>query len=141
MMKKILLLVLAVVMLISCGKKEVKPVSQESKMATEAFALAETVKNAFIVKDDITLRKSSTEEGYKNITANTRGYDRIEFTFTPRWVEIENNQLNLNISWKSTWVVAGKSIEDRGMAIIVMDGVPLKISKVLRGNPFVMPPE
>jgi hypothetical protein len=139
MMKKILLILLVGVMLISCGKKEVKPVSQESKMTLEAFALAETVKNAFIVKDDITLKKSSTEEGYRDITKNTRGYDRVEFTFTPRWVEIENNQLNVNISWKSTWVVSGKSTEERGMAVFVMDGVPLKITKILRVNPFVMP--
>lgn len=137
-MKKILLLLLVGVMLISCGKKEVKQVSQGSKMAMEAFALAETVKNAFIVKDDITLRKSSSEEGYKDITANTRVYDSVEFTFTPRWVEIENNQLNVNISWKSTWVVSGKSTGQRGMAVFVMDGVPLKISKILRGNPFVL---
>jgi hypothetical protein len=101
MMKKILLIVLAGVMLVSCGKKEVKQVSQESKISMEAFALVETVKNAFVVKDTITLRKNSTEEGYKGITANTRTYESVEFTFTPRWVEIENDKLHVNISWKA----------------------------------------
>jgi len=139
MMKKILLLVLACVMLVSCGKKEVKPVSQESKIALEAFALADTIKNAFIVKDDITLKKNSTESGYKDITANTRAYDSVEITFTPRWVDIENNKLDVNISWKSKWTVSGKSSDERGMAVFVMEGTPLKVSSILRSNPFVMP--
>jgi len=138
-MKKILLLVLVGVMLVSCGKKEVKPVSQESKITMEAFALAETIKNAFIVKDNITLKKNSTESGYKDIASNTRSFDSVELTFTPRWVDIENNQLHVNISWKSTWVVSGKSTAERGMAVFVMEGTPLKISNILRGNPFVMP--
>jgi hypothetical protein len=139
MMKKILLLLLAGALLVSCGKKEVKQVSQDSMITLEAFALAETVKNAFVVKDDITLKKSSSEEGYRDIRANTRMYDRVEFTLTPRWVEIENNKLEVNIAWKSVWVVAGKSTEERGMAVFVMDGVPLKITKIHRGNPFVFP--
>ena len=138
-MKKILLLVLACVMLISCGKKEVKPVSQESRMTMEAFALADTIKNAFIVKDNITLKKNSTESGYKDITANTRLFDSVAITITPRWVEIENNQLHVNISWKSAWTVSGRSTAERGMAVFVMEGTPLKVSKILRGNPFVMP--
>jgi uncharacterized protein YcfL len=139
MMKKILLLVLACVMLISCGKKEVKPVSQESKMTMEAFALAETVKNAFIVKDNITLKKNSTESGYKDITANTRSFDGVEITFTPRWVDMEKDKLEVNISWKSTWIASGKSTAERGMAVFVMEGSPLKVSNILRANPFVMP--
>jgi len=138
-MKKVLLLLFVGVLLVSCGKKEVKQVSQESKLTQEAFTLTETVKNAFMVKDNITLKKSSTEEGYRDITTNTREYERVELTFTPRWVDIEGNQLHLNISWKSTWVASGRSTEERGMAVFVMEGIPLKISKVLRGNPFVFP--
>lgn len=138
-MKKILLLLLVGVLLVSCGKKEVKQVSQDSKITLEAFTLAETVRSAFVVKDDITLKKSSTEEGYRDIRANTRAYDRVEITFTPRWVEIENNQLQVNIAWKSVWVVAGNSTEERGMAVFVVEGVPLKVSKILRANPFIFP--
>jgi hypothetical protein len=138
-MKKILLVLLFGVLLVSCGKKEVKKVSPESKLITDAFSLAETVKNAFIVKDTITLQKSSTADGYKDITANTSAYDKVEITFTPRWVDIENNQLNVNISWKSSWVVSGKKTEDRGMAVFLMEGTPLKIIKILRANPFICP--
>jgi uncharacterized protein YcfL len=139
MMKKIMLLLLAVAMLVACGKKEVKQVSPESRTALEAFALAETVKAAFMNKDDITLKNSSTEEGYRHITANFRAYDRVDLTFTPRWVEIEGERLNVNISWKSTWIASGKSTEDRGMAVFVMQGTPLRIAGILRANPFIHP--
>ena len=108
-------------------------------MTTEAFALAETIKNAFIVKDNITLKKNSTDSGYKDITANTRLFDSVEIIFTPRWVDIDKNQLHVNISWKSAWIVSGKSRAERGMAVFVMEGTPLKVSKILRANPFVMP--
>ena len=138
-MKKIMLILLAGLMLVSCGKKEVKKESPESKLAQEAFSLTETIKDAFMVKDTITLKKNSTEAGYRDITANTRGYDRVEFSFKPRWVEIDNNQLQMNISWKSTWFISGKSTEERGMAVFIMEGAPLKVSKILRGNPFVAP--
>ena len=138
-MRRVLPLLVIGLMLISCGKKEVKPVSQESKVTQEAFALAEAVKNAFVAKDTITLQKNSTERGYKDITANTKTYDRVEISFNPRWVEIENNQLYINISWKSTWITAGSSTEERGMAVFLMEGTPLKISRILRGNPFIYP--
>jgi hypothetical protein len=87
----------------------------------------------------VTLKQNSTEKGYRDITANSRGYDRVDLTFTPRWVEIESDRLNVNISWKSTWVAAGKSVEDRGMAVFVMQGTPLKVAGILRANPFVHP--
>jgi len=139
LMKKILLLVFVCALFVSCGKKEVKPLSQESKTSQEAFILAETIKNAFVANDSNTLQKNSTEKGYRDIAANAKGYDSVEFTFTPRWVDIENNQILLNIAWRSTWVVAGRSIDDRGMAVFAMEGTPLKVSQILRGNPFILP--
>lgn len=138
-MKKILFVLLAGLMLVSCGKTEVKKESPESKLTQEAFRLAETVKDAFIVKDTITLRKNSTEAGYRDITANTRGYDRVELSFKPRWVEIDGDQLQMNISWTSKWMMSGRATEERGMAVFLMEGTPLKVSKILRGNPFLVP--
>jgi hypothetical protein len=138
-MKKIVILFFVVLSLVSCGKKEVKPVSPESATSLEAFALADTVMTAYISNDRETMKKNSTAEGFKDITANKKAYDRVELVFTPRWVEIENNQIYLNISWKSVWTNAGKKSEDRGMAVFVMDGKPLKVSKILRANPFIYP--
>ncbi|HYQ47676.1 MAG TPA: hypothetical protein VEP69_01300 [Thermodesulfovibrionales bacterium] len=137
-MKKTALILLICCLTVACGgKKEVKQVSPESKTATEAFALTETIKTAFIKNDTATLQKNSTETGMKDITANRKAYDSVDIFFTPRWVEIEGNQLMVNIAWKSSWTVSGRRSEERGMAVFVMEGTPLRVSKILRANPFV----
>lgn len=138
-MKKITLLLLATVLLLSCGgKKEVKQVSQESKSATEAFGVAETIKNAFVKKDLATIQKNTTEAGFKDITTGRQVFDSVDITFTPRWVEIEGDQILVNISWKSTWQLSGRKADERGMAVFVMEGNPLKVKKILRANPFIV---
>lgn len=141
-MRKIVLFLiglLAVTFLFSCGKKAVKPPSQESKTAEEAFALSEVIRDAFIRNDRDTIQKNTTEDGYKAVTANKKAYESLDLSFTPRWVEIEQTKVILNVTWKGTWTAAGKKTEDRGMTVLVMEGKPLKLSGVLRTNPFIFP--
>lgn len=141
MRKTVLVLMglLTVTFLFACGKKEVKIQSQESKTAEEAFALSEIIRDAFINNDRDAIRKNTTEDGYKIITANKKAYESLELSFTPRWVDIEQTKVMLNVSWKSKWTAAGRSTEDRGMTVFVMEGKPLKLSGVLRTNPFIFP--
>lgn len=136
-MKKTFLLFIVISLIFACGKKEIKPVSQESKTSMEAFTLAATLKDAFTSKDLTALQKNSTEDGYKDLTANRKPFDTVELNFTPRWVEIADNKVMLNVSWKSKWTASGKSTEDRGMGVFSMEGTPLKLTKILMANPFV----
>ena len=138
-MKKIALLIFAVALLVSCSKKEVKQVSQESKTASEAFAVAETIKAAFLKKDSATIQKNTSDIGFRDVTANKKVYDSVDITFTPRWIEIEGDRLLVNISWKSSWTISGRKADERGMAVFVMEGNPLRVAKILRANPFVFP--
>jgi hypothetical protein len=135
----LLTILFAAAVLCSCGKKEVKVASQESKTAEEVFALTEKIRDAFIKNDRDTLRISSTDGGFKDITANKKSYDSVELAFTPRWVEIEQTKVTVNVTWKSKWTAGGKKAEDRGMAVFVMEGRPLKLSGILRTNPFIFP--
>jgi hypothetical protein len=138
-MKKIALLLLASLLLLSCGgKKEVKQVTQESKAATEAFGVAETIRNAFVKKDSATIQRNATEAGFKDITAGRQVFDSVDITFTPRWVEIDGDKMLVNISWKSTWMQSGRKSDERGMAVFEMEGNPLKLSRILRANPFIL---
>ena len=123
----------------SCGKKEVKPVSEESKIAQEAFKLAEVIKNAYVKNDRLTIERNSTKEGYQELIAAMKSFDDAELFLTPRKVDIEDSTVYLNLTWNGTWTVGGKKTEDRGMAIFVMEGRPLKLSRVLRANPFIQP--
>lgn len=138
-MKNSLFLLACLILFSSCSSKEVKPVSPESKTALEAFALAETIRTSFLKNDLLTLQNNSLPEGYKDITVNRRPFDSVDLTFTPRWVEIEKDRVILNVAWKSLWTASGKSFADRGMAVFVLEGSPLKIAKISRGNPFIFP--
>jgi hypothetical protein len=138
-MKKTALLCCILFVLVACGKKEIKPVSQESKTALAAFALADTIRHDFVGKDLSAIRQNSTDKGYEDITSGNAAFDSLELTFTPRWVEIENQKVLVNISWTGSWVTGGKKKEDSGMAVFVMEGNPLKVSAIMRDNPFVSP--
>lgn len=138
-MKKLLMLVLTALLLASCAKKEVKPVSAESVAAKEAFALADAVRTAFVEKDMPALKRLTTEDGLKDVVGRTGAYESVEITFTPRWIEIEGNRIHANIAWKSSWKIAGKKVDERGMAVLLMEGRPLKVVKIQRANPFQTP--
>ncbi len=136
--KKIVLLI-AIIFLISCGKGEVKKVSEESKLAQEAFELAETIRSAYIKNDREILERNFTADGYRELIGAIKSFDSAELTFTPLWVEIEDSIVSLNVSWKGTWIAGGKRTEDRGVAVFVLEGRPLKLSQVRRANPFRQP--
>jgi hypothetical protein len=117
----------------------VKPVSEDSKIAQEAFKLAEIIKNAYVKNDRVTIQRNSTKEAYQEFISAMKSFDNAELTITPRKVEIEDSTVYLNLTWNGTWSVGSKRTEDRGMAIFVMEGRPLKLSRVLRSNPFIQP--
>jgi len=123
----------------SCGKKEVKRVSEDSIIATEAFGLIEKIRDAYIKGDLPAIERNTTKDGFKAIAAAKRAFDSADITFSPVWVEIENDAVNVNVSWKGIWQKAGRSIEERGMAVFVLKGRPLKFDNVLRANPFRFP--
>jgi hypothetical protein len=134
-----LLMVITPLLLMSCGGKEVKPVSPEAKLVQEAFSLAETLKMAYTENDRSTLETNSTKDGYKELVGALKAFDRVELTFTPTWVEIRDTSVYLTISWKGTWQVKGKEIEERGQAIFALEGQPLKLAQIQRANPFKQP--
>jgi len=43
------------------------------------------------------------------------------------------------VAWKGIWTVGGEITRERGSAVFLLEGSPLKISKVLRGSPFKYP--
>lgn len=141
-MKRLLVyVIIGFILTTSCGKGEVKKVSEDSKIATEAFALAEKVREAYAKRDLSSIERNSTREGFRTISSALKSFDSVDLTFTPAWVEIEDNVVYLNISWKGMWQKSGKTFEERGMAIFVLKGRPLKVDNILRANPFKYPTE
>lgn len=121
------------------GKTEVKEVSKDSKMATESFEIAESIRAAYVRKNFVSISDISTKEAYKEIIDSVKHFDSVDLTFTPRWVEIEHSKVVLNVSWKGNWTVGKDVIKERGMAVFQFEGSPLKLAKIVRGNPFQYP--
>ncbi|MEW6585776.1 MAG: hypothetical protein AB1442_09220 [Nitrospirota bacterium] len=136
---RIVLFLLLLLLIASCGKKEVKQVSQESKTSEEAFELADTIKRAYLRNDRSTLEDNTTPDGYRELISGMKSFDSAELTLTPTWVEIRDSQVNLSVSWKGTWTVREKVTEESGLAVFVFEGSPLKLARIQRENPFSQP--
>lgn len=137
---KIGALCVALLFLAACsGKKEVKAVSQESKIAQEAFSVAEELRSAYVEKKFAAIADVSTQDSYKEISDSIKFFDSVELEFVPRWVEIEKGKVFLNVAWKGAWVVGKDTVRERGMAVFQLEGTPLKLSSILRGSPFKYP--
>jgi hypothetical protein len=121
------------------GKTEVKQVSQESRMAQDAFSVAEALRSAYTKKEFAAIADVSTKDSYKEIIDSIKFFDSVELDFAPRWVEIDKAKVYLNIAWKGAWVVGRDTVRERGMAVFQLEGTPLKLSKIMRGSPFKYP--
>jgi len=136
----LLLTVSFLFLLTACGgDKEAKKVSPESLLAQEAFELAETLKSDYVSRDRAGLEKNATESGYQELLGSMKSFDSAELSFTPTWVEMQDSTVRLTVSWKGTWSMESKTTEERGIAIFVFEGRPLKLSQVQRANPFGQP--
>jgi hypothetical protein len=131
--------IIIIMFLTSCGKKEVKPISEESRIAQEAFKIADTIRVAYLSSDRKTLEKNSTKDGYRELIGAIKKFDSAELFFTPTWVEIEGSTVNLTVSWKGVWIIGDTKKEGKGIAVFVLEGNPLKLEQVLRANPFREP--
>ncbi len=130
---------LLVFLLISCGKNEVKPVSEDSKIAQEAFNVLETLKTAYLERDHERLQEYSSNDYFKEIVAAIKNFDDMELSFTPTWVEIEDSKVYITVSWKGSWKLKGNVVDQRGIALFEFEGRPLKLSNIHRDNPFRQP--
>jgi hypothetical protein len=139
LMKYLILCVVFASLCFSCGGKETKKSSEEARLAEEAFRLADTLKDAYEKHDASTLEENSTKDGYRGLIAALKKFDKADLTFTPTWVDIKDSTVSLTISWKGAWTVRGNSTEERGLAVFVMEGHPLKLALIQRENPFSQP--
>lgn len=134
------LLLLAVVLSLftaACGKAT-KP-TQDSKTATEAFGVVEAIKEAYLKKEYSSIEKSCTREGFRTIKSSIKLFDSAELSFAPTLVEIDGDKVMVHSSWKGRWIRGTKKTEERGVAVFVMRGRPLKVDNILRTSPFKYP--
>jgi hypothetical protein len=138
-MRKLLLVVIGVFMLSACSAKEAKPPSSDSTTAIEAFALADGIKEAYLKRDTKAIKEKTTANGYREMIGVMKKFDTAELAFTPRWVEIKPEGVYLNVSWSGKWTMRGEVTEERGMAVFLLEGSPMKLGRTIKGSPFGYP--
>lgn len=139
MKKTAVILIIAFFSMFACGGKEVKKVSDESKTAIEAFETAEKIKEAYLSRDLSALEGYTTKDGYRDMLGAMKKFDKAELNFSHKWVDIDKSTVSLRISWDGKWVTGGQTKEEKGIAIFVFEGKPLKLSTIQRANPFRQP--
>lgn len=133
-------LVIMALLVVSCGKTAVKKVSEDSRTATGSFAVLDSIKEAYCKRDVADIERYTTIDGFRAINSVIKSFDSAELSFTPVLVEIgDEGTVDVNVTWKGTWKKDGKTTEERGMAVFVLKGMPLKVDAVLRANPFKYP--
>ncbi len=125
--------------LISCSKKGIKPVSEESKIAQEAFEVLEKLRIAYLENDRRELENYTTKDYYVELLGVIKIFDEAKLFFTPTWVEIEDPTVYITVSWKGTWKQKDNVVEQRGISVFEFEERPLKLSKIHRDNPFRQP--
>ncbi|MEO5359472.1 MAG: hypothetical protein H7843_03370 [Nitrospirota bacterium] len=138
-MKKAVLMILLLFVITSCGKKEVKVQPAESMKARVAVEKLQKIKDYYIKKDAEGLRSAITPEGFKIIASNMKKFDSVELNLSPRWVDIKDDSIVVLSAWDGTWKHSGQTITEKGTAMFLFTGTPLKLDAILRDSPFIYP--
>jgi hypothetical protein len=138
-MKKAIVMVLALFIITSCAKKEVKVQPKDSVRARAAVERLQKVREYYVKKDSEGLRSMITAEGFKAIAANIKNFDSCELNFSPRWVDIKDDTILVLFAWDGTWRQSGQGTTEKGTAMFLFKGDPLRLDAILRDSPFVYP--
>ncbi|QWR76652.1 hypothetical protein [Candidatus Magnetomonas plexicatena] len=139
MKKMFVLLIMSIFLVMSCSKKAIKPVSLESQTAQSVIETINMLKTAYVHKDEAALTRYTTDFGFSsNFKAAAMDFSSAELSFTPMWVDIKSDTLQVQVSWTGKWVYHGHNIEENGVAGFVVTGPPYRVDKILRDNPFAV---
>ncbi|MBF0618150.1 MAG: hypothetical protein HQK88_15215 [Nitrospirae bacterium] len=139
-MKKILVLsIISLFLTMACSKKTIKPVSNESQTAQSVIETIYLLKTAYAQKDEAAMRRYTTDEGFSsNFKASATDFSSADLSFTPKWVDIKANTIQVQMSWTGKWVYHGNNIDENGVADFVVTGPPYRVDKILKDNPFTV---
>lgn len=137
MKKTLVILITLTFVFLGCGKDNVKP-SDDSLLTTEALNVINTVKTAYQEKDKDTL-KNYLDPALAGSVFKGLFFKKAELSFTPKRVNINGSTVMVNLNWMGTWVIEGKTIKRRGVAVFVFRGSPMRLIRVDGDNPFSTP--
>ena len=143
-MRNLLCLVFAIILLAAltagCSSDAKKP-TEDSIIAMEALDIVEELRKAYTSRDFSSMARFSTNDAYRSIAASLKSFDKVELSFTPKWMEIDRagSAVEMLVAWKGTWRVGDKSEEKDGTVLFIIGGKPLKLQSIERLSPFSQP--
>ncbi|GMR03329.1 MAG: hypothetical protein BMS9Abin21_163 [Thermodesulfovibrionia bacterium] len=137
MKKTCITLIIFVSIFLGCSSKaKVKP-SADSKLTIEALNSIDTLKTAYEGKDWDAFRSRLAPVLTRKISKEP-SFEKTELSFSPRMVDINNSDVMVSLNWMGEWVISGKEKRDRGVAVFVFEGTPLKLIRIDGDNPFYL---
>ncbi|MBF0318137.1 MAG: hypothetical protein HQL04_08165 [Nitrospirae bacterium] len=136
-MKKVLLVLLIV--LLSCGKGEVKVTPEESRIAGSAMEVIEQIRQLYQGNAKSALKELSTPEGYLGHLSATKDFDTASLAFTSKWVDVKDSTIEVNVAWKGSWKKGDSVSNEKGLCTFVLTRQPMKLTRILGENPFNYP--
>jgi hypothetical protein len=137
MKKTCIILCLLFLIFPGCAKEEVKP-SADSLLTTEAIDTINALRKAYQEKNGSLLRDRSGPLVAEYITGEL-SFDEVALAITPRIVKIKASTVVVNTSWHGEWVIQAKTVKNRGIADLVLEGSPMKLIRIDGDNPFRTP--
>ncbi|KJR43696.1 lipoprotein [Candidatus Magnetoovum chiemensis] len=131
---------LILLMFTSCSKKKVRKIQPlDAKITIAALESINKIRELYQERNFDGIRGLTTSEGYDQIEGSIKDFTSAELKFTPKWVEINGDTIQVNIYWTGKWKTSADEIEENGLALFILKGAAPKVDRVLRSNPFSKP--
>ena len=138
MKKTQVIFIILILTLSGCGGKDKVKLSADYLLTTEAIETINVLKTAYQGKDIIRLKGISAPEIADRIAGGLY-FDSAELSFAPRTVRIKDQSVMVNTNWQGTWIINNNTFKNRGIAVFVFEGSPLKLVRIDGDNPFLIP--
>ncbi|MBI4698030.1 MAG: hypothetical protein HY758_03745 [Nitrospirae bacterium] len=119
------------------GKDKVKP-SADSLLTTEALNDISIVRTAYQDKNNSALQNYLAPELYESISKQMF-FDRNDLSLSPQIVRIIGTEVMVTVNWQGVWTMKSEARKDRGVAIFVFEGSPMKLVRIDGDHPFLIP--
>ena len=128
--------------LLACGSQEKRP-SQDVLLAEQATKHIERLRSEYASMSMSGLEALCSAEAYEAIERDLgkNAHSPSTLEFVPEWVEISvDGTIEVRVGWSGTWTLSGgEEARDKGKAVFVLGGRPMRLQKLKGASPFAAP--
>lgn len=138
--KVALYILICTAFLVGCGTQAKRP-SQDVLIAGQVLKHVERLRMAYSARDMVAMEALIMPEAFREIRYGVKQFSSVDITMEGQWIDIkEDGSIEVRISWAGRWHI-DRSLEatDKGVAVFVLSGSPLRLEKVRGLSPFAAP--